>query len=179
MLVGYARVSSTGQSLDTQEAMLKEAGCTKIFSEKESGAKTDRKELAKALKALGEGDVLVFTKLDRLARSTLDLLNTIKTISDKGAGFKCLADTALDTTSPYGKVLVVIMAAIGEFERHIIRDRCEEGRKRARDRGVKFGPHFKLKPERRQLALNMLAEGKTAREVGRVFGVSHQTIGRL
>src|SRR5215470_8275680 len=103
MLIGYARVSSDGQTLDSQQAALKTAGCERVFSEKVSGVVTDRRQLAKGIAALNGGDVLVVTKLDRLARSLRDLLVTLSTISEKGAGFKVLDNPALDTTSPYGK----------------------------------------------------------------------------
>ena len=93
MIVGYARVSTDGQSLDAQEVALKAAGVEKIFAEKISGIVTDRRQLAKAIAALNEGDVLLVTRLDRLARSTRDLLNVLASISEKGAGFRSLADT--------------------------------------------------------------------------------------
>jgi DNA invertase Pin-like site-specific DNA recombinase len=97
MIIGYARVSTDGQSLDSQQASLKAAGAERIFSEKISGAVTDRKALAKAIAALGDGDVLLVTRLDRLARSTRDLLNTLAQIGDRGVAFKSLADSWADT----------------------------------------------------------------------------------
>src|SRR5258708_1444038 len=112
---GYARVSTQGQTLDAQLAQLTEAGAGKIFSEKESGTKTDRKALAKALAALQPDDMLLVTRLDRLARSTLDLLNTLDTIARAGAGFRSLADTWADTTTPHGKLMLTILGGVGEF----------------------------------------------------------------
>jgi len=179
MLIGYARVNSDGQTLATQEAMLKEAGCQKVFSEKEKGSKTDRKELAKAIKALGPGDVLVFIRLERLARSTIDLLNVLNAVTAKGAGFRSLSEPMLDTTTPHGTLVVTILGAIAEFERKLIKARCDEGRVQARARGVKFGPKFKLTEHQKQEALKRLDAGETTREIGRLFNVSHQTIGRL
>jgi DNA invertase Pin-like site-specific DNA recombinase len=102
MIVGYARVSTDGQSLEAQQSALLGAGAERVFSEKISGAVTERKALARAIAALGEGDVLLVTRLDRLARSTRDLLNVLATISDKDAGFRSLADPMIDTTSPHG-----------------------------------------------------------------------------
>lgn len=100
MIYGYARVSTDGQTLDSQIAALTAAGAEKVFSEKQSGAKTDRAQLAKALAALTAGDVLLVTRLDRLARSTRDLLNVLAVIGEKGAGFRSLADAWADTTTP-------------------------------------------------------------------------------
>src|SRR5215467_4829982 len=109
MIIGYARVSTDGQTLDNQQVSLRAAGADKIFSETVSGAITDRRQLAKAIDCLSEGDLLIVTKLDRLARSTRDLLNTLATISDKGAGFRVLDNPALDTTSAHGKLLLNIL----------------------------------------------------------------------
>ena len=114
---GYARGSSDGQTLAAQDAQLRAAGCAKVYSEKASGAKTDRPELAKVVRKLDEGDVLVVTRLDRLARSTRDLLNTLATIADKGAGFRSLADAWADTTTPHGRLMLTVLGGLAEFER--------------------------------------------------------------
>src|ERR1700721_531387 len=103
-LFGYARVSTDGQSLTAQVAELKTANCNRIFREKISGARTDRKQLARLIAALDKGDVLVVTRLDRLARSTRDLLNVLDVVGKAGAGFRSLADPMIDTTSPHGKL---------------------------------------------------------------------------
>jgi DNA invertase Pin-like site-specific DNA recombinase len=103
MIIGYYRVSTDGQTLDVQLAELKAAGATRIFSEKQSGARTDRPQLRKALAAIGKGDTLIVSRLDRLARSTRDLLNTLHEVSEHGAAFKSLADAWCDTTTPHGK----------------------------------------------------------------------------
>jgi DNA invertase Pin-like site-specific DNA recombinase len=110
MIIGYARVSTDGQSLDSQQAALKSAGAERIFSEKISGAITDRKALAKAIAALGTGDILLVTRLDRLARSTRDLLNTLAQIGDRGAAFRSLADSWADTTTAHGKLMITTWA---------------------------------------------------------------------
>ena len=111
MIIGYARVSTDGQTLDAQQAALSAAGAERVFSEKVSGAVTDRKALAKAIAACGPGDVLLVTRLDRLARSTRDLLNVLDAVGKAGAGFRSLADTWADTTSPHGRLMLTAMVA--------------------------------------------------------------------
>jgi DNA invertase Pin-like site-specific DNA recombinase len=179
LIYGYARVSTDGQTLDAQFAALTAAGAEKIFSEKESGAKTDRKALAKALAALGPGDLLLVTRLDRLARSTLDLLNTLDTIGKAGAGFRSLADTWADTTTPHGKLMLTILGGLAEFERSLILTRTGEGRTRAMARGVKFGRKHKLTEFQKRDAIRRREAGESLSEIGRLFGVNYQTIGRL
>ena len=136
---GYARVSTDGQTLAAQDAQLHAAGCAKIYSEKVSGARTDRVQLGKLLKRLDEGDVLVVTRLDRLARSTRDLLNILDRIAKAGAGFRSLADTWADTTTPHGRLMLTILGGLAEFERELIRARTGEGRARAKAAGVHMG----------------------------------------
>lgn len=178
-MLGYARVSSDGQSLAAQDAALREAGCTRLFAEKASGAKTDRKALAKAIAALDEGDVLVVTRLDRLARSTRDLLNTLDAIAKAKAGFRSLADTWADTTSAHGRLMLTVLGGLAEFERELIRARTGEGRKRAQARGVRFGRPSKLSPHQRREAVTRLNAGESQSDVARSYGVAHTTIGRL
>jgi DNA invertase Pin-like site-specific DNA recombinase len=179
MIVGYARVSTTDQNLDGQIEALQAAGAEKIFSEKESGAKTDRKALAKAIASLNADDVLVVTRLDRLARSTLDLLSTLDAVSKRGAGFKALKDAWADTTTPHGKLLLTILGGIGEFERTLILSRTHEGRVRAKANGVKFGRKPKLSPFQQAEALERLAKGDSQTAVARTFGVDQTTISSL
>jgi DNA invertase Pin-like site-specific DNA recombinase len=179
MIIGYARVSTDGQSLDSQQASLKAAGAEKVYAEKISGAVTDRKALAKAIAALGSGDVLLVSRLDRLARSTRDLLNVLASVSDKGAGFRSIADPMLDTTSPHGKLIIAVLGALAEFERSMILARTAEGRKRAQARGVRFGRKPKLSPFQIQEALARRANGEALSDIGRSYGVSHSTISRL
>ena len=130
-IIGYARVSTDGQTLDAQQATLKAAGAERVFSEKVSGTVTDRKALGKALAALGQGDVLLVSRLDRLARSTRDLLNVLATIAERGAGFRSLNDQWADTTTPHGKLMITILGGLAEFERSLILARTGEGRTRA------------------------------------------------
>jgi DNA invertase Pin-like site-specific DNA recombinase len=121
MIIGYARVSTDGQTLDAQQASLTAAGAEKIFAEKVSGAVTDRKALARAIAA----------RLDRLARSTRDLLNVLDAVGKAGAGFRSLADAWADTTTPHGRLMLTVLGGLAEFERELIRARSDEGRKRA------------------------------------------------
>jgi DNA invertase Pin-like site-specific DNA recombinase len=179
MIVGYARVSTDGQSLSAQEAALKANGAEKIFAEKVSGAKANRQALSKAIAALREGDVLLVTRLDRLARSTRDLLNVLASVADKGAGFRSIADPMIDTTSPHGKLILAVLGALSEFERSMILARTDEGRRRAMDRGVKFGRKPKLTAHQIAEALARRANGEGLVEIGRSYNVSHSTISRL
>ena len=176
---GYARVSTNGQDLTSQEAELLAAGCAKVFKEKVSGAKTDRAELVKVIRRLEPGDVLVVTRLDRLARSTRDLLNVLATISERGAGFRSLKDSWADTTTPHGRLMLTVLGGLAEFERELIRARTGEGRKRAKASGVKFGRPAVLTAHQRQEALQRLANGNAQADVARCFNVSQATISRL
>jgi DNA invertase Pin-like site-specific DNA recombinase len=178
-LFGYARVSTRDQDLAAQDAELRAAGCAKVFKEKISGAKTDRPELVKAIGRLEPGDVLVVTRLDRLARSTRDLLNVIAAVAERGAGFKSLKDAWADTTSAHGRLMLTVLGGLAEFERELIRARTGEGRKRAKERGVRFGRPRKMTPHQRQEALQRLAAGETQADVARTYNVDATTIGRL
>jgi len=177
--IGYARVSTDGQTLDAQQSALVDAGCEKVFAEKQSGAKTDRQQLAKAIAALGEGDSLIVTKLDRLARSTRDLLNTLATISDRGASFKSLGDQWADTTTAHGRLMLTVLGGLAEFERHLILARTSEGRQRAQQRGVKFGRKPSLTPHQQAEALERRRRGEALVDIARSYAVSHSTISRL
>jgi len=179
VIVGYARVSTDGQTLDAQVSALRAAGAEQVYSEKVSGAKTDRRQLAKAIDALSVGDVLLVTRLDRLARSTRDLLNVLATVSERQAGFRSLADPMIDTTSPHGKLILAVLGALAEFERSMILARTSEGRKRAQARGVRFGRKPKLSQYQIAEALARRANGEPLADIGRSFGVSHSTISRL
>src|SRR5205807_10132932 len=147
--------------------------------EKASGAKADRAELVKVIRRLEESDVLVVTRLDRLARSTRDLLNVLDEVADRGAGFKSLKDTWADTTTPHGKLMLTVLGGLAEFERELIRARTGEGRKRAKARGVKFGRPRKLTPHQRQKAMERRAVGETLADIARDYAVAATTIGRL
>lgn len=176
---GYARVSTNGQDLASQEAELLASGCATIFKEKVSGAETNRVELAKLIRRLSPGDVLVVTRLDRLARSTRDLLNILAAIADRKAGFRSLKDAWADTTTPHGRLMLTVLGGLAEFERELIRARTGDGRARAKARGVKFGRPTALTPDQRQEALQRLANGEVQADVARSFNVSQATVSRL
>jgi DNA invertase Pin-like site-specific DNA recombinase len=177
--LGYARVSTDGQSLTAQVAELKAAGCTQIFQEKISGAKTDRKQLARLIDQLAESDVLLVTRLDRLARSTRDLLNVLAAVADKDAGFKSLRDSWADTTTPHGRLMLTVLGGLAEFERELIRSRTSEGRERAKAKGVKMGRKPKLTHHQRQEAMARREAGEALVDIARSYNVSHSTISRL
>jgi DNA invertase Pin-like site-specific DNA recombinase len=147
-----------------------------VFREKASGAKTDRSQLRKALDQLDAGDVLMVTRLDRLARSTRDLLNTLATITDRNAGFRSLGDTWADTTSAHGRLMLTVLGGLAEFERELIRARIGEGRARAKARSVKMGRPFKMTPHQIKEALRRRDAGEPMRDIAHTY---HSTISRL
>jgi DNA invertase Pin-like site-specific DNA recombinase len=179
MKYGYARVSTDGQSVDAQVRQLTNAGCKKVFREIASGAKTDRAQLGRLLCQLDAGDVLTVTRLDRLARSTRDLLNTLATITGKKAGFRSLGDAWADTTTSHGRLMLTVLGGLAEFERDLIRVRTGEGRERAKARGVKMGRKPKLTPHQRQEILRRKENGEPVREIARSYNVHNSTISRL
>jgi DNA invertase Pin-like site-specific DNA recombinase len=179
-IYGYARVSTDGQSVAAQEAQLRAAGCAKVYAEKISGKGTGgRVELAKVIRRFDKGDVLIVTRLDRLARSTRDLLNILHDLGDRGVGFKSLADAWADTTTAHGRLMLTVLAGIAEFERELINARTGEGRARAKARGVKFGRPPALDAHQRQEAIQRLAEGASQADLARSYGVGVATIHRL
>jgi DNA invertase Pin-like site-specific DNA recombinase len=175
---GYARVSTTGQDLALQHEALKQAGCTRVYAEKISGARSDRPQLARMLKALEPGDTVIVTRLDRLARSTLDLLHTVDVISKAGAGFRSLADAWADTTTPHGKLMLTVLGGLAEFERSLIMARTQAGIQRARERGVAFGRPTKLNAKQRKMIGERYAAGETAAALAQEFEVGEATIWR-
>jgi DNA invertase Pin-like site-specific DNA recombinase len=179
MIFGYARVSTDGQSVDAQVRQLTKAGCKKVFRETASGAKTDRAQLRRALAQLDAGDVLMVTRLDRLARSTRDLLNTLAAITERKAGFRFLGDTWADTTTAHGRLMPTVLGGLGEFERELIRARTGEGRARAKARGVKMGRKPKMTPHQQKEALRRRDAGEPMRDIAHSYNVSHSTISRL
>jgi DNA invertase Pin-like site-specific DNA recombinase len=179
MIYGYSRVSTDGQTLDTQIAALRASGAEKVYSEKQSGTKTDRAALARVLAGLESGDVLMVTRLDRLARSTRDLLNVLATVSERGAGFRSLSDPWADTTTPHGRLMLTVLGGLAEFERSLILARTSEGRTRAMARGVKFGRKPKLTQHQIAEAIRRRDAGEVLTEIGRTYNVSHSTISRL
>jgi DNA invertase Pin-like site-specific DNA recombinase len=177
--IGYARVSTKEQELTLQEDALKAAGCTEMFREKVSGAKADnRPQLARLLHVLEPGDVVVVCRLDRLARSTRDLLNVVHAITDAGAGFKSLADSWCDTTSPHGKLLLTVMGGFAEFERSLIMSRTQAGISRAKELGVTFGRPVRLNSRQKKMIGERYAKGETMQALAEEYSVGTATIWR-
>jgi len=180
MIHAYARVSTDGQSIDAQVKQLRAAGAEKVWRETASGAKTDRAQLRRVLDRLDAGDMLLVTRLDRLARSTRDLLNILATIANKEAGFRSLGDTWADTTTPHGRLMLTVLGGLAEFERELIRARTGEGRARAVANGVRLGRKPTLTPHQRREAIKRVnAEKETRGEIARSYNVSRWTISRL
>jgi len=178
MKIGYARVSTEDQNLEIQYRELKSAGCTKIFQEKISGTKKQRPELAKALEHLRENDTFIVWRLDRLARSTRDLLEITETIKEANADFLSISEPWANTTSHAGRMIMTVFAGIAEFEKDFIRDRTGLGREAAIKRGVKFGRPLKINEEQLTLISRLLAEGKSIKELAKTFSVHPTTIYR-
>lgn len=178
MKIGYARVSTKDQKLENQQSRLVEAGCEMFFGEKISGAVRARPKLEALLKQIRKGDVLVVTKLDRLARSTAELLRISEILNEKGAGIQSLDEPWADTTTPAGKMIMTVFGGIAEFERSLILSRTQEGREAAQARGVTFGRPGKLKPDQKNLARELVKEGKSISAVARTFNVHPATIYR-
>ena len=177
--IGYARVSTQGQDLTAQLDALKAAGAETVYREKVSGVRADRPQLAKLMAGLKAGDIVVVTKLDRLGRSTRELLDLIERISKAGASFRSLGDPLWDTSSSQGRLLSTLLAAIADFERDLIRERTGEGRKRAMAKGVRFGRKPKLSDYQRAEALKRRAAGETLVDIAKSYGVHLSMISRL
>jgi DNA invertase Pin-like site-specific DNA recombinase len=179
MKIGYARVSTTDQNLELQLAALKQAGCGRIYQEKISGAKRERPELQRLLDQLRPDDIVVVWKLDRLARSTQNLLELVELIKKAEASFCSISEPWADTTSHSGKMIMTVFAGIAEFERDLIRERTSAGRKQALIRGVRFGRPKKMNNDQKILVLRLLNEGKSIKEIAKTFNVHNATVYRL
>jgi len=178
MIFGYARVSTDRQSVDDQVRVLRAAGAEKVFRETASGAKTDRAQLRRTIDELGEGDTLFVRRLNRLPRSTRDLLHTFDRIARAGAGFRSLHGAWADTTTPHGLLLLAVLSGIGEFERDLIRARTSEGG--SAPRSAVWAAPLPSTPHQCDQALRELAKGKaTQADLARRFNVSRSTISRL
>jgi DNA invertase Pin-like site-specific DNA recombinase len=178
-IIGYARVSTADQDFVGQVERLKAAGAERVYAEKISGARADRPQLAKLMASLQAGDAVIVTKLDRLGRSTWELLDLIRRIGESGASFRSLGDPLWDTSSSTGKLLATMLAGIAEFERDLIRERTGEGRKRAMAKGVRFGRKLKLTPHQRQEALARRDAGETLAAIAKSYAVDISMISRL
>src|SRR5271169_2365636 len=161
MIYGYARVSTDGQSEAAQVRQLRAAGAKKVFREVASGAKTDRAQLRRLLAEIGPRDVVMVTRLGRLARSTRDLLNTLAAITGKKAGFRSLAGAWADTTTAHGRLMLTVLGGLAEFERELIRARTGEGRERAKARGQHIGRKPKLTLHQKGEAIKRRDRGET------------------
>jgi len=178
--IGYARVSSAGQSLEIQLAKLKATGCTEIFSEKKSGTKRNkREELKNCMKYIRKGDVLVITKLDRLARSMVDLMNIKTELKDKGATLEILDQPELNESSISGDLMFNILGAIAQFETAIRSERQQEGVQAALAKGVKFGVKSKLTPEQVEEMKTKRKDGVLIRELMVEYDLSKASVYRL
>lgn len=177
MLIGYARVSSTGQSLDLQRVALADAGCEEIFEEKKSGrTASDRAELQRAIQMLRKGDTLVITRLDRLARSVGDLHQLVEQVTAKGAGLRVLQQAGIDTTTSTGKLMLSMLAAVAEFENDIRRERQRDGIEAARERGVYKGRPKEIDADQVRA---LKAEGLGAAEIAKRIGIGRASVYRL
>jgi DNA invertase Pin-like site-specific DNA recombinase len=178
-VLGYARVSTDGQALAPQVESLRAAGAAPVYRETASGAKRDRAQLARLLREVQPGDVVLVTRLDRLARSTQDLLNVLGTLSQKGTAFRSLGDPWADTTTAHGRLMLTVLGGLAEFERELIRARTSEGRARAKAEGRKMGRPHKLTPHQRREAQARHDQGESLSAIARSYNVHHSTISRL
>jgi len=176
MIVGYARVSSIGQDHDTQIERLKAAGAEKVFSEKQSGLDKERKALADCLGFVRENDVLLVTKLDRLARSAAHLHEIVERLNAKGVGFRVLDDPSLDTTTRTGKLVFGILASIAEFETALRRERQLEGIAKAKAEGRTGGRPALITSETKAEIERLSVEGKSVRQIAAAVGFSKSAI---
>jgi DNA invertase Pin-like site-specific DNA recombinase len=177
--LGYARVSTFGQTLDAQLAQLRKERCAKIYREKASGLQPTRRELLRLLKALAPGDVVTVTRIDRLARSTFDLFAIVKQIVDAGAQFRSLAEPWADTATSTGRLMIAVLGGLADVERDLIRTRTAEGRSRAKARGQHMGRPPKLTSQQQAEARRRRAEGATLKELAKSYNVGRATISRL
>ncbi len=169
MLIGYARISTDDQDLRLQRAALKEAGCRRIFGEKGPGARHDQPELARMLDQLRDDDVVVVTRLDRLARSTRDLLDTAEKLNEAAAGQRSLAEPWASTTSLASRMVLTVFAGIAEFKRALIHQRTSNGRVAAKARGVRFGRPPKLTAAQVALGKRLVGEGTSVRKTAKLL----------
>lgn len=179
MIIGYARVSTEDQNLHAQEDALRAAGCARIFADRISGSVRARPELDRLLDQLREGDVIVVTKYDRLARSLRDLLEIVETVKARGAGFRSLAED-IDTTTPAGRLIFHVFASIAQFERERISERTREGLDAARRRGRVGGrPPALSDAQKREVRRMRDDEGRALADIAALFKVSTRTVRRV
>jgi DNA invertase Pin-like site-specific DNA recombinase len=179
-LIGYARVSTYGQTLDAQIEQLRAAGCTSrnIYREKVTGARADRRELNRMLGKLAPGDVVTVTRIDRLARSTFDLFAIVKRIVDAKAQFRSLAEPWADTGTSTGRLMLAVLGGLADVERDLIRTRTAEGRSRAKAQGAHMGRPPSLTPAQQKEATRRRAQGATLQELADSYDRSISTMRR-
>jgi DNA invertase Pin-like site-specific DNA recombinase len=178
MLIGYARVSTADQTLNLQQDALEKAGCTKIFTDTASGAKSERKGLEAALSYVREGDTLCVWKLDRLGRSLRHLIDAITYFDKRGIGFRSFTEN-IDTTTPGGKLIFHIFGALAEFERDLIRERTQAGLQAARARGRKGGRPKALSAKKAQMAQALYADkSNSIDEICKTLNIGRTTLYR-
>ena len=178
-IIGYARVSTYGQTLDAQLDQLKAAGCAQIFREKATGARAERRELQRMLKAMAPGDVVTVTRIDRLARSTFDLFSIVKQIADAGGQFRSLAEPWADSSTSTGRLMLAVLGGLADVERDLIKTRTAEGRSRAQGRGQHMGRRPALTAQQAAEARQRRQDGATLKELAASYNVSKATISRI
>jgi DNA invertase Pin-like site-specific DNA recombinase len=180
-LIGHARVSTYGQTLDSQLDQLRKAGCSSrnIYREKVTGARADRRELNRMFGKLAPGDVVTVTRIDRLARSTFDLFAIVKQIADAKALFRSLAEPWADTGTSTGRLMLAVLGGLADVERDLIRTRTAEGRSRAKAQGKHMGRPPSSTPSQKKEAIRRRSQGATLDELARSYNVSRATISRL
>jgi DNA invertase Pin-like site-specific DNA recombinase len=178
-IYGYARVSTDAQDLTSQRAQLKAAGCEKVFSEKITGTTADRPQLARLMKALALGDLVITPAVDRLSRATTDLLVIARDMQRAGAGLRSIAEPVVDTTSDFAELVLAMLGIAAKLERRRTLERTARGRADAKAKGVKFGRKPILTTHQQNEARERIAAGETQRSVARSYNVSQSTISRL
>lgn len=177
--IGYARVSTIGQTLENQIKTLKEYGCHRVYCEKASGADTNRLELRKLIVNLKEGQSVVVTRIDRLARSTFDLFAIVKSITDKKVQFYSLAEPCTDTSTSTGRLMLAVLGGLADVERDLIRTRTSEGRARAIAQGKKMGRPRRITDIQRLEIIQKRKEGETLEKISKTFGIASATVSRI
>lgn len=177
--VGYARVITVDQTLDIQIKKLKEYGCRRIYCEKASGADTERKELRRLLDNLKEGQMVVVTRLDRLARSTFDLFSIVKTITDQKAMFYSLGEPWTNTNTSTGRLMLAVLGGLADVERDLIRTRTAEGRARAIEQGKRMGRPRRITEDQRQSIIHRRQTGESLQSIAESFGIDNSTVSRI
>ena len=177
--VGYARVSTVGQTLDIQVKTLKEFDCVKIYREKASGADSERSQLKKLIASLGEGDIVVVTRIDRLARSTFDLFSIVKEITNKKAQFHSIAEPWTDTSTSTGRLMLAVLGGLADVERDLIRTRTSEGRVRAIQQGKQMGRPSRLTIAQKREIKVKRQNGITLKSLATTYGLSESAVSRI